>query len=250
MSQRWDAGSYDRVSDPLLRMGRDVVGRLELRGDETVLDAGCGTGRVTERLLERLPSGRVVALDASAAMLAEARARLAPFGDRVMFVRADLGGTLPLDGPVDAVLSTAAFHWVVDQAALWRGLASVLRPGGQLVSQSGGDGNCARVFAAMEAEGEDPRARLRFTSPAVARARLTAAGFTAIDAWLTPEPVAFESQAALEAYLATVFLGPLTDRPSEALPALARAVAARLPEPVLDYVRLNLVARRADARGA
>ena len=77
MSRRWDAGAYDRVSDPLVRMGNDVVGRLELRGDETVIDAGCGTGRVTEQLLERLPAGRVIALDVSAPMLAEAAAAAA-----------------------------------------------------------------------------------------------------------------------------------------------------------------------------
>jgi trans-aconitate 2-methyltransferase len=244
VSRRWDAGAYDRVSDPLVRMGNDVVGRLELRGDETVIDAGCGTGRVTEQLLERLPAGRVIALDVSAPMLAEAAVRLARFGDRVSLLEADLDLPLPVAEPADALLSTATFHWVLDQEGLPGRLASVLRPGAQLVAQCGGAGNNASVFAALESLGERPMERLRFLDAETARGRYEAAGFRDVAAWLTPEPVSFESQGDMETYLATVFLGPLTDRPAAELPALARAVVERLPEPVLDYVRLNLVARR------
>lgn len=244
MSRRWDAGSYDRVSDPLVRMGGDVLARLELRGDETVIDAGCGTGRITEQLLDRLPSGRVIALDVSPAMLAEAAVRLARFGDRVTLLAADLNLPLPVADPVDAIFSTATFHWVLAQEELPGHLAAALRTGGQLVAQCGGEGNNAQVFAAMEAEGERPLERLHFAGPDVARRRLAAAGFTDIEAWLIPEPVVFDTRAEMETYLATVFLGPLTDRPASELPALAHAVAERLAEPALDYVRLNLVARR------
>ncbi|MFN8620728.1 MAG: class I SAM-dependent methyltransferase [Chloroflexota bacterium] len=244
MSRRWDAGTYDRVSDPLVRMGGDVLARLELRGDETVIDAGCGTGRVTEQLLGRLPHGRVVALDVSAAMLEEAAVRLERYRDRVTLLEADLNLPLPVAEPVDALLSTATFHWVLAQEALPGHLAAVLRPGGQLVAQCGGEGNCADVFAALEALGERPLERLRFLGPEVAARRYEAAGFTDVRAWLTPEPVTFATREELEAYLATVFLGPLTDRPADALPALAHEVADRLPGPVIGYVRLNLVARR------
>ncbi len=116
----------------MTRWGTDVLDRLELRGDETVLDAGCGTGRVTERLAERLPAGRVVALDGSPAMVEAARGRLARFGDRISYVTADLGAPLPIaDASVDAILSTATFHWIADHDALFRHLARVLRPGGR-----------------------------------------------------------------------------------------------------------------------
>ena len=138
----WDAGTYDRVADPMTRWGTAVLDRLPLRGDERVLDAGCGSGRVTEELVERLgPDGRVVALDGSPAMVEAARTRLARFGDRVEYVVADLGQPLPLGEPVDAILSTATFHWVPDHDAMFRHLAAVLRPGGWLVAQCGGVGN-------------------------------------------------------------------------------------------------------------
>ncbi len=141
MSRDWDAATYHRISEPQVTWGRRVLDRLPLRGDETVLDAGCGTGRLTAELLERLPRGRVLALDNSPAMLAAAREYLAPrFGDRVSFVLADLQelADRPLPEPVDAIFSTAAFHWVLDHPRLFRGLYRALRPGGRLVAQCGG----------------------------------------------------------------------------------------------------------------
>ncbi len=104
MTPDWDAATYDRIADPMARWGGAVLDRLPLRGDERVLDAGCGSGRVTEQLLARLPAGHVIALDASAAMIDEARLRLAPFAGRVSYVLADLLEPLPVDPPVDAIL--------------------------------------------------------------------------------------------------------------------------------------------------
>ena len=85
--REWNAASYDRMSDPQVAMARDVIDRLDLRGDERVLDAGCGTGRVTELLVERVPNGSVVAVDGSAAMVEQARERL---GDRAEVFASDL----------------------------------------------------------------------------------------------------------------------------------------------------------------
>src|SRR3954467_2552206 len=85
-SKEWDARAYHRVSEPQFAWGRQVLARLALEGTETVLDAGCGTGRLTALLLERLPRGRVIAMDRSANMIEQARLTLAPFGDRVRFV--------------------------------------------------------------------------------------------------------------------------------------------------------------------
>jgi trans-aconitate 2-methyltransferase len=224
-----------------------VLERLPLAGDEVVLDAGCGSGRVTEALVERLPRGRVVALDASASMLAEARARLGRFGDRVRLVQADLRRPLPLDEAVDAVFSTATFHWVADHDALFAHLAAVLRPGGMLVAQCGGAGNVASVARVVAAMGEPISGSVTFAAPAETRQRLEAAGFVDVEAWLTPEPTPFEREA-LEAFLATVVLRDhLARRGPAERPAFVREVAARLPRPELDYVRLNITARRAVA---
>ena len=92
--REWDAASYHRVANPHVDWGKVVLDRLPLTGGETVIDAGCGTGRLTELLLDRLPQGHAIALDQSANMLKEAEAYLTPrFGDRVEFRQADLAAT-------------------------------------------------------------------------------------------------------------------------------------------------------------
>src|SRR3954452_18610793 len=141
IAREWDGATYDRVSAPMEAMALPVLARLELRGDETVVDAGCGSGRVTEALLERLPDGRVIGVDASADMLAAARDRLGA-DPRAELMQAALT-ELALGEPVDAILSTATFHWIADQAKLYRALHAALRPGGRLVAQCGGEGNIA-----------------------------------------------------------------------------------------------------------
>lgn len=240
----WNASRYDRVADPQTRWGAEVLERLPLEGDEVVLDAGCGTGRVTELLLERLPRGRVVALDASAAMLTEARVRLARFGEQVEFVQADLGRPLGLAPPVDAVLSTATFHWVMDHDALFENLASVLKPGGWLVAQCGGFGNVATLLRVAREVNPGFRREHNFQTPDATTARLQANGFDHIETWLSEAPTRFDPGAPFEAFLETVCLRTFLDElaPDEREP-FVRAVAARMPGPVLDYVRLNITAR-------
>jgi trans-aconitate 2-methyltransferase len=243
----WDGGSYDRIADPMTRWGEAVLDRLPLRGDETVLDAGCGSGRVTERLLERLPAGRVIALDGSPSMLAAARNRLARFDGRVAYVQADLGRSLPLaPATVDAVLSTATFHWVADHDALFRNLAAVLRPRGRLVAQCGGDGNIASVRRAIAAAGEPWPGPWTLATPEATRRRLEAAGFLDVEAWLNDEPTPLEPGEPLREYLRTVILGAHLERlPAGRRAAFVDAVAANLGSPTIDYVRLNIVATRA-----
>ena len=245
MDHRWDAATYDRIADPQLRWGTTVLDRLPLRGDERVLDAGCGSGRVTEQLAERLPNGSVVALDSSAEMLDEARRRLARFGDRIEYVQADLGLPLPIDRPVDAILSTATFHWVPDHDSLFRHLAAVLRPGGRLVAQCGGKGNISRFVAAVAKLSDIPVAR-QFSGPEETAERLTAAGFTDIETWLQPEPTRFEPGAPFEDFLETVYLRQhVSGMEPQRRRAFTHAVAQELGEPVLDYIRLNILATRA-----
>lgn len=246
MPRDWDAAAYERLSAPETRWGEAVVGRLDLAGDELVLDAGCGTGRVTELLLNRLPRGRVIALDGSATMLGRARERLGV--DRVVFVVADLTSLLPIAAKVDAILSTATFHWVPDHAALFHNLAAVLRPGGRLVAQCGGAGNIATVEAVVKPLGSSFDGSMTFANPEETRERLEAAGFTQIDVSLHDEPTPIPPED-FEAYLENVCLGGLVDGMAEApRRRFVHTVASRMPGPTIDYVRLNIEARLAAIR--
>jgi len=246
--REWDAATYDRVSDPQARWATPLLDHLPTEGLARVLDAGCGSGRVTQAVLDRLPHAHVIALDGSQQMLDEAARRLRPAVDagRVSFVHADLALPLTFDEPVDAVVSTAAFHWVSDQDALFANLAGVLRPNGRLVAQCGGSGNIASVIRAMDVVGVTWHPWY-FATPAEATQRLEASGFGSVRAWLHDEPTAFDPGQPIEEFLATVVLGAHLERmtPEERQP-FVRSVAAGLTHPIIDYVRLNLLATRTD----
>jgi trans-aconitate 2-methyltransferase len=246
--REWDAPAYDTLNAPMNERGDDAVARLVLRGDETILDAGCGTGQVTATLLERLPRGRVVALDGSRQMLDAARERFA--GDaRVSFVHADLGEPLPLSGDrVDAIVSTSTFHWVRAHDALFRHLAAVLMPGGQLVVDCGGAGNIAAVLEALRELGhaEHP---WTYAGVEETEGRLRAAGFDRFDVRLVPRTSHFAPEE-LERFLTSVVLRTfVTELGPERGDALVREVAARLPAREIRWVRLEVEARLGERAG-
>jgi trans-aconitate 2-methyltransferase len=241
----WSGAAYDRLSAPMEAMGREVLERLRLRGDETVIDAGCGSGRVTEALVERLPRGRVIGVDVSASMIEAARKRLD--GAAELHV-ADLS-TMDLGLRADAIFSTATFHWIADHNALFAGLHAHLRPGGALVAQCGGRGNIENVHAAArEVMARHPyaehfagwRGPWHFATPEDTEARLRAAGFAQARAWLVALPVVPDDPRA---YLTEINLGAHLGRLPEGLRAgFVDGVLERLGDPpvTLDYVRLNL----------
>jgi trans-aconitate 2-methyltransferase len=241
MPRDWDAGAYDRLPIPMTRWGIAVVGWLDLAGQERVLDAGCGTGQVTERLLDRLPEGTVVALDGSPSMIARAHERL---GDaRVEYLVHDLLEPIPI-GSVDAVLSTATFHWILDHDRLFANLAAVLKPGGQLAAQCGGAGNTVELGRVVRDLGYELEEDKNFASPEETRERLERAGFTDVECWLQPEPTPIP-RGDLELYLRTICLGSVLQRvPAEARDGFLERATDRLPDGVIDYVRLNIRARR------
>ena len=244
----WNADSYDSVSVPQQEWGAGVLARLSLRGDETVLDAGAGTGRVSEMVLERLPRGHLIAVDGSQSMAQRARERLP--ADRVSVICSDLL-TLELPEPVDAVISTATFHWILDHDALFARTRALLREGGQFVAQCGGEGNIARVRSIGEAVSSRPAFRehlaaigefWHYAGVEATRERLERAGFDVSACWLQPAPT---TPPAPREFLETVIFAPYLEHlPAELHAPFLDATLAELGQPVvLDYQRLNWDAR-------
>jgi trans-aconitate 2-methyltransferase len=244
----WNAESYDIISAPQQEWGATVVAHLVLHGDETVLDAGAGTGRVSEIVLERLPHGRLIAVDGSPSMVERARERLP--ADRVSVICSDLL-TLELPEPVDAVVSTATFHWILDHDALFARMRALLRDGGQFVVQCGGEGNIDRVRAIGEAVSARPPFREHLTGLGqiwnyagveLTRERLDRAGFEVLACWLQPAPTTVPRPRE---FLETVIFAPYLEHlPAPLRAAFLDATLAELGDPVvLDYQRLNWDAR-------
>jgi trans-aconitate 2-methyltransferase len=244
MATPWDAQTYDRTSAPQQSWASDVLARLEgIDPGATVLDVGCGTGRVTELLAVLVPAGRVLAIDASPEMAELASQRLAELAE----VRCLDVLELDLECEVDLIVSTAALHWVPDHDRMWRRLARALRPGGRLEIQCGGRGNIARVRAAIELAVAETAPELAgfspwtFAGPEETEQRLAACAFEQISCWLEDRPTVPEEP---DAFVRTSILTAHLDRlePARREP-FARAVLARVELP-LDYVRLNVSARR------
>ncbi|MGA6947830.1 MAG: methyltransferase domain-containing protein [Solirubrobacterales bacterium] len=247
--REWDAQTYDRVSDPQYKWGLEVLGRLDLAGNEFVMDAGCGSGRVTAKLLERLPHGRVLCVDASEQMIEKAREAL---GDRADYLVADLS-ELEVPERVDVIFSTATFHWVLDHDRLFSRLHAALKPGGRLVAQCGGEGNVAKHARAIVEVATGPEFIDHFQglemmwnfAPADAtEERLREAGFADVRCWLEDKPVQPENPYD---FTTTVTMGPHLSRlPEELRRQFAEAVLEVEDDPlVLNYVRLNMDATRA-----
>jgi trans-aconitate 2-methyltransferase len=253
----WQADLYHRVSTPHRRWGASVLDAITFRGDERVLDAGCGTGAQTARILERIPQGHAIALDASGAMLEVARRELARFGERVSFVQATLAVD-PLPAHVDVVFSNATFHWVHDHAALFHGIHVALVPGGRLHAQCGGAGNLRRTRELLDEVMRDRRyaeffegmpSPWRFAGVEETTKHLEAADFVEIEVWLEDARTPFPDGAAYSEFVSVVLLGAFLPRLPEPLRApfvadLAGRAALDEPALTLDYVRLNIRATR------
>jgi trans-aconitate 2-methyltransferase len=248
VSRDWDAATYDRVSDPQFGWAIEQLERLQLRGDEVVLDAGCGSGRVTAELVKRLSNGKVYGVDAAPSMVKLAREAL---GDQATIYHQDLV-ELSFPEPVDAVFSNATFHWIPDHDALFAVLHGAMKPGGRLVAQCGGFGNIDSFRRAADSvAAEEPFAHCfvdwrrpwNYATPEETEQRLQRAGFTEVECWLEPRPTTLnEPRSFVETVCLVRHLDPLPDALRG--PFIDR-VLKRTGEPlVLEYVRLNMVARR------
>jgi trans-aconitate 2-methyltransferase len=256
MAREWDSAAYHRLSDPQFGWALKVLGKLDVQripGNAHILDAGCGTGRVTAELLRRLPHCRVIAVDASENMVRQARLTLEEFGDRVQIQQCDLL-EIPYCETFDLVFSTAVFHWIKDHDRLFAALFRALKRGGAMLAQCGGGPNLKKVRdRAQQLISTEPFQRYfqswdkvwEYPGPELTAERLRRAGFDDVSTSLEAAPVTFSDAAQYREFLRTVILHPYLERLPEPLQIdlierMVRQGAQEHPAFVLDYWRLNM----------
>src|SRR6202142_2277821 len=257
---RWNAAEYAANSAVQQTWARELIAQLHLRGDEQVLDVGCGDGKVTAEIARAVPRGFVTGIDASPQMIEFARktfprGKVFPLEFHAMDAR-----QIRFAKKFDLVFSNAALHWVDDHQAFLRGAAAVLRPGGRLVVSCGGKGNAHDVFIALRSE-----MRLKhwckyfrkiekpyfFHSPAEYEKWLPRFGFKSRGVKLSSKDAVYAGRAGLAAWLRTTWL-PYTQRVPEAgraefIAAVTDRYVARHPPDAEGRVHVKMVRLEIDA---
>jgi len=222
---RWNAGDYARHSDSQKKWGKELMAKLQLAGDERLLDIGCGDGKLTAEIAERLPRGTVVGIDSSAEMIALANTRYPRerFAN-LLFLEMD-ARRISFPAEFDIVFSNAALHWVIDHRPVLKGIHAALKPGGRLLIQMGGRGNAAAVVSVIEEVMAEEKWRpffdnfvfpYGFYGPEEYRSWLTAAGFDGecIRLSLTPRDMVHRNVENFKGWIRTTWLPYLQRVPS------------------------------------
>jgi trans-aconitate methyltransferase len=221
----WNAADYAANSAAQQIWARELIAQLQLRGNEHVLDVGCGDGRVTAELARAVPKGSVTGIDASPEMIRFAR-KTFPSGKHpnLEFQVMD-ACRIRLARQFDVVFSSSALHWVADHPAFLRGAAACLRPGGRLMASCGGKGNAQDVFVALRPEIRLKRWREFFRKmekpyflygPADYEKWLPRFGFNSRGVKLSPKDAVYDNRDRFATWLRTTWL-PYTQRVPEDL---------------------------------
>lgn len=257
---KWNAAEYAANSSVQQSWARELIAKLKLRGDEHILDVGCGDGKVTAELAQALPRGSVTGLDASPQMIEFAK-KLFPATEysnlrfRVMDAR-----KLKFERQCDLIFSNAALHWVDDHEAILRGASNILKPDGRLMISCGGKGNAHDVFLAIR-----PVMRLKrwreffrgmplpyfFYPPSSYEKWLPKHGFKINSLQLAPKDTAYEEAEGFSTWLRTTWL-PFVQRVpenqrEEFIAAVTQRYVAKHPADADSKIPVRMVRLEIDA---
>lgn len=243
----WDAERYDRQPLPHEQWGVDVINRAQLRAGDSLVDAGCGTGRDALLAMNRLQAlaaaqgvrpGRATLLDADTGMIRSARNRFAgwPTPLAPAITQADLTQPWPVDETADVIISVAALHWISNHKAVFGHGAAISAPGARLHVDCGGAGNIAGLLEAAGRVGL-PLPPWNFATVDATIRALRDSGWAPREVWLQPDPLVLPDDAAFEEFVSTVMF-------HQASPAQITTLIGLCDQPIVDYVRLNIDAAR------
>ncbi len=258
---QWDAGDYAKNSGAQMEWANELIAKLNLKGDESVLDIGCGDGRVTREIADCLPKGSVVGIDNSLEMIRLAKASFPK--DQFANLRFETGdaGNLKIDSRFDIIFSNAALHWVKDHRPVLAGIKKCLKPNGRILLQMGGQGNALAIFRVLETlvNQRDWSPYFNgFTFPygfyddKIYSQWLHETGLEPIRVELIPKDMIYEDINGLEGWIRTTWL-PYTNRVPDDLKetfinTLAKTYIQFHPSPNDDKIHVGMVRLEAEAR--
>jgi trans-aconitate methyltransferase len=257
---RWNAADYAANSAVQHAWARELIAKLDLRGDEYVLDVGCGDGKITAEIARAVPRGSATGIDASPQMIGFAQKTFPVKKCQNLEFHVMDARKIKFSRQFDLIFSNAALHWVDDHQAILRGMASVLKPGGRLIVSCGGKGNAQDVFVALR-----PELRLKrwrdffrrmpkpyfFYSPADYEKWLPKSGFTINTLTLAPKDATYAGADGFAAWVRTTWL-PYVQRVPENLreefiAAVTTRYVAKHPPDDAGRVHVRMVRLEIDA---
>ena len=217
---QWNAKDYAHHSAAQQAWAGELIPKLNLQGSEHLLDIGCGDGKVTAELAERVPNGSVLGIDNSASMIELAQKSFAPQKHpNLSFQLAD-ARNLTFEQLFDVVFSNAALHWMHDHRPILKGVWRSLRPLGRILLQMGGKGNAAAIICIFDKMiSEKPWKQYfdrfefpyGFHAPDAYLSWLEKIGFDAQRVALIPKLMKHDGESALSGWIRTTWL-PYTER--------------------------------------
>jgi trans-aconitate 2-methyltransferase len=259
----WDAETYDEVSNTHEEWARKIISSKTWTGNETIMDAGCGSGRITKILTKLVPLGKVFAIDNDLNMIKKTKDNLKGFKN-VNIIQSNLVDIdfNKIQSKFNIIFSNAVLHWILDHYTIFKNFYDLLLADGQLLIQCGGYGNLQKAVSTFNivrdsAEFKEYFSKWKdqwnFAKPDATEKILKEIGYRDINVNLQDYPVTFKDKNSYSIYLKTVVLGPyLKCLPSEKLQDnfLQRIIQIKekesTQEPILtlDYKRLNIIASR------
>jgi trans-aconitate 2-methyltransferase len=256
----WNAADYAANSVVQQAWARELITKLNLRGDERVLDVGCGDGKVTAEIARALPCGSVMGVDASAEMIAFARKTFPSSEISNLKFQITDARQISFGKKFDCIFSNAALHWVDDHEKILRGAAACLRPGGRLVVSCGGKGNAHDVFLALR-----PEIRLKrwreffrkmptpyfFYAPDDYEKWLPKFGFKIQNVQLAPKDATYDGAEGFATWLRTTWIPYIQRVPEnlreEFIKAVTERYVAKHPPDKIGQVHVRMVRLEIDA---
>lgn len=232
----WNAKDYETHSQAQQQWARELIAKLNLTGDEVVLDVGCGDGKVTAEIARLTPNGSVIGIDNSSAMIELARERHPPRENPSISFEVMDAVELSYVEQFDVVFSNAALHWVRDHRPVVAGLYRSLKPGGRILLQMGGKGNAERIIAVLGALQATDEWRpyfggfefpYGFLGTEEYTRLLHDVGFTIHRVELIPKDMAHDGQTGLEGWIRTTWLPYLERVPEDRRIDFIRALSTQ-----------------------